>query len=407
MAVVSDLQKETINFRFGNYVVLAITCSFAPLSIDLIAPALPVLADYFSAPLKSIQLSVFVFLAGYSLGPFFWGVASDRWGRNPAMIAGLLLYIFSSIACGVVTDVDLFIAVRFLQGFAAASGVVISRAILRDVFGKADVTKAVSTTYLWVVLVPIAAPLIGGFIVHYLSWYFTMFFVAAVGLCTLFFYRRLFAVLPVSITPCIDKAQSIGLGSILGNRSFFLNALANMFVVSIMVLFATNYSQLAALNYHLDTHQLGYLLSLFNGSIAAGFYLARALLVRVSVRWSLSSGGVLLLVGWLAVWGAINLDFSGQLILASLVVACLGKGVVMSLCAGQALIPFAAGVGKASACYTLIQSLGSTVFAFYVTSLFSQTIDTVMAATVVCAALSFVAVVFLNVLSSNGQLKNT
>ena len=396
MTAVRGLRENPLNFRIGNYVVLAITCAFAPLSVDLIAPALPVLAEYFSVSIKSIQFSVFVYLAGYAVGPFFWGVASDKWGRNPAMVAGLLGYILTSIVCGLVKDINFFILARFLQGFAAAAGVVISRAILRDIFGKAGVTRAVSTMYLWVVLIPVAAPLIGGYMVYYMPWYYAMFFMGSIGVFTLFFYRRLFSNLPTPKQQHAGEPSSVGLWRILANQTFSLSALANMFVISIMVIFATNYSQLAGSVYGLNTHQLGYLLALFNGSVAMGFFLARMLLVHVSVLFSLLLGSALLLSGWLIILSIINFDMSAELILVVLVMASLGKGMLMSLCAGEALIPFASGVGKASACYTLIQSLGSTLIAFCIAAALAQTMEVILVAVVSCAALAFAAILCLN-----------
>ena len=388
--------NQSAEFRVGNYMVLAITCAFAPLSVDLIAPALPVLAEYFSVSIKSIQFSVFVYLAGYAVGPFFWGVASDKWGRNPAMVAGLLGYILTSIVCGLVKDINFFILARFLQGFAAAAGVVISRAILRDIFGKAGVTRAVSTMYLWVVLIPVAAPLIGGYMVYYMPWYYAMFFMGSIGVFTLFFYRRLFSNLPTPKQQHAGERSAVGLWRILANQTFSLSALANMFVISIMVIFATNYSQLAGSVYGLNTHQLGYLLALFNGSVAMGFFLARMLLVHVSVLFSLLLGSALLLSGWLIILSIINFDMSAELILVALVMASLGKGMLMSLCAGEALIPFASGVGKASACYTLIQSLGSTLIAFCIAAALDQTMEVILVAVVSCAALAFAAILWLN-----------
>ncbi len=391
----ADKNAESVtDFSFQKYLILAIACSFAPLSIDLVAPALPGVADYFSVPLRRVQLSIFVFLAGYGVGPFFWGGAADRWGRTPAMVAGLLLYIVSSMLAGIVTDMTLFIVIRFVQGFAAAAGVIISRAILRDVFDRTNVTKAVSTMFLWMVLIPISAPLLGGLMADYFPWYCMMFFMVGVGVVTLFFYWRLFAVLPVIAG---DAEVSVGgFRSIITNQLFCLSALANMFVITIMVIFAANYSHLASLNYHLGTQQLGYLLALFNGAVAAGAYLARLFLMRMTIYACLLLAGVLLLLGWSAFMAVFNSHLSAGLLIVFLAVACTGKGIIMSLCAGQALVPFSSNAGAASAYYTLIQSIGSTVLAFGVAYTFSQTMDNVLVAVLVCAFLSFVAVALLH-----------
>ncbi|MCK9857901.1 multidrug effflux MFS transporter [Paenibacillus sp. ATY16] len=144
--------------------------AFAPLSIDMYLPALPELADDFGAGTSMSQLSLTACLLGISLGQLFIGPISDVRGRRKPLLIGLIVYIAASILCVAAPSIETFVLLRFVQGFGGAAGIVISRAVVRDLFEGAGMTRFFSMLMLVNGVAPIAAPIAGGQILKWTEW---------------------------------------------------------------------------------------------------------------------------------------------------------------------------------------------------------------------------------------------
>lgn len=144
--------------------------AFAPLSIDMYLPALPELAGDFHAGTSMSQLSLTACLLGISLGQLFIGPISDVRGRRKPLLIGLVVYIAASILCVTAPSIETFVLLRFVQGFGGAAGIVISRAVVRDLFEGAGMTKFFSMLMLVNGVAPIAAPIAGGQILKWTEW---------------------------------------------------------------------------------------------------------------------------------------------------------------------------------------------------------------------------------------------
>ena len=144
--------------RLWMAVVLGSLGAFAPLSIDMYLPALPILADYFQTSASFIQLSLTFFLLGISLGQLFAGPISDIRGRRKPLLIGLIIYFIVSILCVFSPSIWTFILLRFIQGLAGSFGMVISRAIVRDLYSGTELTKFFALLSLVNGAAPILAP---------------------------------------------------------------------------------------------------------------------------------------------------------------------------------------------------------------------------------------------------------
>jgi MFS transporter, DHA1 family, multidrug resistance protein len=172
--------------------VLGSLAAFAPLSIDMYLPALPILADYFQTSPSFIQLSLTFFLLGLSLGQLFNGAISDIRGRRKPLLIGLMIYFVVSIFCVFSPSIWTFILLRFIQGLAGSVGTVISRAIVRDLYTGTELTKFFALLSLVNGAAPILAPIAGAQLLRFLPWQgifivlgfigFIMFFVVLFGL---------------------------------------------------------------------------------------------------------------------------------------------------------------------------------------------------------------------------------
>ncbi|WP_282940005.1 multidrug effflux MFS transporter [Paenibacillus sp. RC67] len=156
--------------RLWMALVLGALASFGPLSIDMYLPALPTLADDLHTTTSLAQLSLTFCLLGLSLGQLLAGPLSDVRGRRMPLIAGLLVYTVASLLCAFSPSIWALIVLRFIQGFAGAAGIVISRAVVRDMYSGTELTKFFSLLMLVNGVAPIFAPIAGGQLLRATAW---------------------------------------------------------------------------------------------------------------------------------------------------------------------------------------------------------------------------------------------
>jgi MFS transporter, DHA1 family, multidrug resistance protein len=143
---------------------------FGPLSLDLYLPALPQLADDLNASASAAQLSITACLVGLAVGQLLAGPLSDRLGRKRPLIMGLVTYFLASIACALAPSVTVLIVLRLIQGLGGAAGIVISRAIARDLYSGSALMIFFSRLLLIAGLAPVLAPILGGQLSLIMSW---------------------------------------------------------------------------------------------------------------------------------------------------------------------------------------------------------------------------------------------
>ncbi|KIL78163.1 Multidrug resistance transporter, Bcr/CflA family [Bacillus badius] len=199
-------QKEAMRRpnRLWMIVLLGSLSAFGPLSVDMYLPALPILANDLHASASVAQLSLTAFLIGLAAGQVVAGPLSDANGRRKPLMAGLVIFTAASVLCVIMPSIWGLIAMRFVQGTAAAAGIVISRAVIRDLYSGSELTKFFALTMLVNGVAPIAAPVIGGQLLSFVSWPGVFGVLAIVGAITLF---AVFAGMPETLAA---ERQSAG-----------------------------------------------------------------------------------------------------------------------------------------------------------------------------------------------------
>src|SRR6516165_11977805 len=124
--------------------LLVIMTGVAPISLYLLVPALPLLATTYGRDISIAQMTVSLYMVGIACSQIVMGPLSDRFGRRPVLLAGLGLMVAASIACMFAESLPQLIAARFLQALGGASGMVISRAIIRDLYERERVGAMIS-----------------------------------------------------------------------------------------------------------------------------------------------------------------------------------------------------------------------------------------------------------------------
>ncbi|RPF33041.1 multidrug effflux MFS transporter [Streptomyces sp. TLI_185] len=141
-----------------------------PLAMDMYLPSLPEVTNSLHAPAATVQLTLTACLLGMALGQLVAGPMSDRWGRRRPLLIGLVAYVVSTVLCAFAPTVELLVTFRLAQGLAGAAGIVIARAVVRDLYDGVAMARFFSTLMLIGGVAPIVAPLIGGQILRVTDW---------------------------------------------------------------------------------------------------------------------------------------------------------------------------------------------------------------------------------------------
>ncbi len=164
-------RAPTSSTRFPLWLLIcASLTALAPLSIDMYLPSFPALAADLHTEIGQVQLTLGTFLVGLAIGQAFYGPISDRYGRKAPLYIGLTLYGAAAAGCALAGSVESLMLWRFLEALGGCTGLVVSRAVIRDRLEAKESARAFSSLMLVMGLAPILAPLIGGAILSALGW---------------------------------------------------------------------------------------------------------------------------------------------------------------------------------------------------------------------------------------------
>jgi len=162
--------------------LIALLAAFPPLSTDMYLAAIPLLVKQWEQPLTTVNLTLVCFFVTYCLFLLIYGPLSDRFGRRPPLLAGLILYTFASSLCAVADNIYVLIVARTLQGAGAAAASSIAFAICKDLFTGRIRQRIFLQLGIIVAAAPMIAPILGGWIIASLSWRWVFFLQALLGI---------------------------------------------------------------------------------------------------------------------------------------------------------------------------------------------------------------------------------
>ncbi|MEU1024388.1 Bcr/CflA family multidrug efflux MFS transporter [Streptomyces sp. NPDC005904] len=281
--------------RTGALVTLVLggLTAVPPLSMDMYLPALPEVTDALHAPAATVQLTLTACLLGMALGQLVVGPMSDKWGRRRPLLIGLLVYIAATAICAFAPTVELLIGFRLLQGLAGAAGIVIARAVVRDLYDGVEMARFFSTLMLISGIAPVVAPLIGGQVLRVTDWRGVFVVLTGVGTAlTLLVWRRL----PETLDP--DKRHSGGtvealrtMRSLLADRVFTGYMIAGGFAFAALFAYISASPFVIQEIYGASPQTFSLLFGVNSvGLIAAGQLNGKVLVGRVSLNKVLATG---------------------------------------------------------------------------------------------------------------------
>ncbi|AWM80167.1 hypothetical protein DKL61_07230 [Gammaproteobacteria bacterium ESL0073] len=156
--------------------ILASLNAFGPIAIDLYLPSFTSMAEEFNTTSDKIQLSLSVYLIGLAAGQILYGPLTDKLGRKIPLLFGLCIFMLASLGCALATSLEWLIALRVLQALGGCAGMVISRAVVRDLCDPKIAAKVFSQLMLVSGITPMIAPLIGSWLLQYYETWHAIFY---------------------------------------------------------------------------------------------------------------------------------------------------------------------------------------------------------------------------------------
>jgi MFS transporter, DHA1 family, multidrug resistance protein len=215
--------------RWSLALLLACLGMLGPFAIDTYLPAFGGMAQSLSASPAQLQQTLAAYLAGFALMNLFHGALADSFGRRPVVLVGVGVFTVASIGCAWAPNIEMLIALRALQGMATGAGMVVSRAIIRDLYEPSQAQKVMSQVTIFFGIAPAIAPLIGGFVFEAVGWRAVFGLLALIGAALWLATWRL---LPESLHP--SQRQSFearnlmrGYAQLVRDPRFFALALAS------------------------------------------------------------------------------------------------------------------------------------------------------------------------------------
>ena len=162
--------------------MLVLMTGVAPISLYLLVPALPVLATTFGRDISVAQMTVSLYMVGIACSQIIMGPLSDKFGRRPVLLAGLGLMVVASVGCIFAENLPQLIAARFFQALGGATGMVVSRAIIRDLYSRERISSMISLVIAVMMIAQMLSPLTGGLLETAFGWRAIFYLITAAAL---------------------------------------------------------------------------------------------------------------------------------------------------------------------------------------------------------------------------------
>ena len=308
--------------RWALAALLACLGMLGPFSIDTYLPAFTGIAQSIGATPVQMQQTLSSYLFGFAVMNLFHGALSDSFGRRPVVLWGIALFTLASAGCALSGTIGELVFWRAVQGMSAGAGIVVSRAVIRDMFPPADAQRVMSQVTIYFGVAPAVAPMIGGFLFVHADWHSIFWFLTGVGaLLWGLNYRLLPETLHASQKQPFNVRNLLrGYWTLGSNPHFLMLALASGIPFNGMFLYVLSAPVFLGELLGLAPGQFFWFFTLTIGGIMAGAWLSGRMAGRIPPKRQIRYG------------------FS---VMASVAVVNLVLNLVFEAQAGWALIPIA------------------------------------------------------------------
>jgi DHA1 family bicyclomycin/chloramphenicol resistance-like MFS transporter len=350
------MTAPTVRVPPGRVLALGGLSALGPLSLDLYLPALPTLTTELGAEEAAGQLSLSLCMIGLALGQLFVGPLTDRVGRRTPLLVGNAVFAVSAGLCALAPSIGVLLALRLVGGLAGGAGIVIARAMVRDLYAGAQMARVFALITLVLGVAPVVAPLLGGLLLTVTSWRGVFVALAVLGILLLAAAATLGETLPAHRRHGGGlRVVGRALRSVLSDRTFLLPALVGAIGVCGMFVYIAMASFVLQREYGLSAQQFALVFGVNAVGILLVGPLSAALVGRVGPAWLLTAGVVAALVAAVAMLVGVLVSASVWALLVPLLFLVSCTGVLLPNATALALEGQAAVAGAASAVFGLLQ----------------------------------------------------
>lgn len=335
-----------------------------PVSTDLYLPSLPGLRQDLGVSGAEAQLTLSMFIVAFGIAQLFWGPISDRFGRRPALIAGISLYMLATVGCMFAPSIEYLVAARFAQGIGACSGQVMARAIVRDLYEPQEGARIMAYMMLLFLIGPLFGPLIGGYLTAWFGWRANFAFLLLFSACVMTATWTLLGETNRRRDPAATGVARFfaNARTIWSNRTFIGYTLCVTFSYCGVFTFLSAFPFVLKDVFNVPVEQFGWWFM----AAVSGNVIGATLCSRITRRFALAD--IQLLAGGIAATGGIAIVFfSGNgnpqplALIGPMFVYLIGHGITTPVCLAAAVGPFPTMAGTASGLLGLTQLLVASV----------------------------------------------
>jgi len=330
--------------------------AIGPATLNILVPALPTLVTVLETDADTVQLTVSLYLLSLATAQLLLGPLSDRIGRRPVVLAGLTLNVLASLAAIAATNIDALILTRLVQAIGAAAGIVMSRAIIRDLYERDRAASVIGLVTTAMVIAPMVSPLVGGILDTLFGWEAIFLFIAALAGAVLLWSM---VVLPETRPQSVTEAPARywqETRALLGNARFYAYVLAGALGSAPFFTFLGGGPHVAVTLMGRSSAEYGVWFAFTSLGYMAGNFAASRLSHRLGVNPMIAIGIAMSLIGTCITWLLVAALPDGgpvTIFLPQLITSC-GNGVLLpnAIAGAVSVRPQAAGTAAGMAGFT-------------------------------------------------------
>lgn len=351
--------------------ILAVVTFSGTLAMHIFIPALPIAGADLGAGIAEMQLTVSLYIVGLAIGQLVYGPLSDRFGRRPVLMGGLVLYTLSCAASILAPNAEILIVTRLFQAFGGCAGLVIARAIVRDICDPVDTVRQLAVMNLMVVIGPGAAPIVGGLIATSFGWRAVFVALSAMGAAILYLTWR--SIPETRADPGDTRFSTFGrnYARLLTSPRFLALSIGGGCATTSMYAFVASAPFIFGNDLGRPAHEAGIYLAILISGVWIGSMMAKWVIGRMTMAKVLVLGNLISVAAAFVFLAAVLGGFlSVWLVVAAMTVMTMGIGLASPASMTEAFSVNPAVVGSASGLYgsaqmavgaicTALASLGS------------------------------------------------
>ena len=371
-------------------ILLAAVSALGPVGMQILLPALPVIKQKFYVTNDVAQLTLSLSMLAIAIGTLVYGPLSDKFGRKRVMLVGIIITIFGSIVCFVADSIMLLISGRFIQAFGGAVGLVLARAIVRDVYGPEEAARVIATLVMVMVVLPMMSPALGGELMQrfgFESVFIVIAFASAIAFVFLFLWLPETLAKPVPFEGV--KSMLMTFSKLFASKVFCGYAFCVTFVSVVFFSFISAAPEIMVSVLKRPPTEYGYYFIMIPAGFMTGNYVARHYGRTISIDNMIAIGASIGVFGIVLALLLQTLGMSSPVALfLPIALAVFGNGITLPNAQAAAINEFPEYAGTASGLTGFLQMAVSSVAAQAVALIFNGTVYPLLGLMLVASIIS-------------------